>query len=53
MTNAENLGMSMLEDFIETAKQMGICYCGNDIPKAVQIAVIEIVEQYIEEYKNQ
>ena len=53
MTIIESMGYEALEEFVETAKEMGICYCGNDIPPSVQSAVIEIVSQYLEEYKEE
>lgn len=52
MTNLETLGMSMLKDFVESATEMGLCYCGSDIPQEVQVAVISIVQQYIDEYEE-
>ena len=42
----------MLKEFVETASEKGICYNGEDIPTALQTAVISIIEQYIEEYKE-
>ena len=53
MTHAEILGIDMLKEFVEKATEMGICYCGNDIPPSVQASVITIVEDYIEEYEEQ
>lgn len=50
MTIVEEMAINQLTEFVETAKEMGICYHGNDIDKEVQLAVIGIVEQYVGEY---
>lgn len=53
MTNAEKLGITMLREFVNKASDKGICYNGEDMFQPVQVAVIKIVEQYIEEYEEQ
>lgn len=50
MTIVEEMAINQLTEFVETAKEMGICYHGSDIDKDLQLAVVSIVEQYVGEY---
>ena len=50
MTIVEELAINQLTEFLENAKSYGLCYNGRDMPEQVQIAVTDIVEQYVGEY---
>lgn len=47
MTILEAMSVSALMDFVERAKEQGLCYNGADIPHEVQYGVIRIVDEYI------
>ena len=47
MTIIETIGYKTLEEFVAMAEETGISYNGNDIPKSVQSAVVEIVKDYL------
>ena len=51
MNHIDSLGIAYLREFVETADKFGICYNGKDIPTPVQDAVIDIINEYVEEYE--
>lgn len=48
MSRVKEYGIKVLEEFVEDAEEMGICYGGADINEGVQEMVIGIVKDYIE-----
>jgi hypothetical protein len=52
MTHAERYGIKALEKFVDNANEMGICYGGADIEEDVQTMVIDIVNDYIDKYRQ-
>ena len=52
MTRLEEYAISELKKFVELATQDGICFRGCDINQNMQILVIQIVEDYIDEYEE-
>jgi len=49
MSYAEEIGVNELKKFVESAKEKGICFNGEDIDSFISTVVINIVEDYISE----
>lgn len=52
MTRLEEYAISELKKFVALATQDGICFGGCDINRDMQILVIQIIEDYIEQYEE-
>lgn len=46
----EEYTITKLQDFIDEARDKGICYNGADIEKPLQKLIIDIIEDYIIDY---
>lgn len=52
MTYLENYAIDKLAEFVENAKKDGLCHNGYDIDSSMQKLVINIIEDYMEEYES-
>ena len=52
MNRLEDYAISELKKFVNLATQDGICFSGCDMNRDMQILVIQIVEDYIDEYEE-
>lgn len=52
MSLLEEYAINELKKFVDLATQDGICFGGCDMNRDMQVLVIQIIEDYIEQYEG-